>query len=621
MPKISENSSPSFNVHKKETIEYVEIIKHFQREQNYEDTRVAEQSLKAFERDLKISKFTLSASDISNAIDDSINFNKALSTIYNKYQTDILDGDLQVFSSTLALIMSVYCEKNHINIDEGNIDIDYDTIDDSLVTAYLKEIGNYRVLSHEEEIELFKRIKDGDETARELIIKHNLKLTVNFAKKRINRGLDFMDLISEGNIGLMKAVERFDYTKGYKFSTYASWWIRQGIDRAIADLGRSIRIPCNKVQEYNKFMRIKLILESELGREVSYKELAEKVGKTPEYVEDTLSIPDADRIRLNQKVGEDAEDELMIFIPSKHDIIEEETDNKFLEHTLEGVLNKLDKREKDVIIQRFGLFGNQPKTLEEVAEKYNITKERIRQIEKKTLRKLRHPNNASILRDYYEPTLPKTRYTYNNAVNDNYRKEQKEIHVETLQEKEMNNSYGADAYFVKLGYRLEHVKKVINNLPDFEKEILKKRFGEDLKSPRKAGQMSEEDFSKYYYMVLPKIKEQLEQLNTEYLIEQNYKLLKNASNYPQYNNLVDAVNEFTLSARYKKLSKYFSHLEILVLALNRGLINDKSYNLYEISNILNRPLDIIIDMNTIIGDKIAQNKKEHSANKRKGALK
>ena len=614
MPNISENSSPSFNMRKKETLEYIEIIKHFSEDLNYEDMKVANQTLKELERDLKSAKMSLSAYDIRNALNDSKNFNTALTTVFNTYQTEIKDGDLQLFSRIVSLIMDVYCEKHNINVGEIDFEIDENAVNDSLVTAYLKEIGGFRVLSHQEEINLFERLKNGDNNARDLIIKHNLKLVVSFAKKRVNQGLDFMDLISEGNMGLIKAIDRFDYTKGYKFSTYASWWIRQSIDRGITDKGKTIRIPCSKAQEYNKFKKIKSQLEKKLGREPTYKELAKELGEEPKYVEETLNLPDADKVSLNQKLTDDSDEELIYVIPSKHDIIEEEVDNIFLDHTIEQVLNRLKEREKDVIVQRYGLFGNQPKTLEQIAVQYHVTKERIRQIEKKALNKLKHPNNASILREYSNDGLQKKEYTYDKAVKDNNKKSQQHIHVKTIEEIEMQNYYGAYEYFEKLGYRRVDISKTFNSLTDDEKEILKKRFGEDLKSPRKPGQMSEDDFNKYYYMVLPKIKNMLEKLNTEYLIEENGKILQNVSSSPIRCNLLNEINEFVTTSRYKKLSRYFSHLEILLIALNKGLINDKKYPLYEVAIILNRPIDVIIEMNQSIEEKISENKKNKPIN-------
>jgi len=269
------------------------------------------------------------------------------------------------------------------------------------VKMYLKEIGRVELLTHEQEIDLAKRILDGDETAKKELAAANLRLVVSIAKRYVGRGMLFLDLIQEGNMGLIKAVEKFDYTKGFKFSTYATWWIRQAITRAIADQARTIRIPVHMVETINKLTRIQRQLVQELGREPSAEEIAEKMdGMTPEKVREIQKIS-LEPVSLETPIGEEDDSHLGDFIEDEGAMSPDDyAANELLKDELNDVLLELTDREEKVLRLRFGLDDGRTRTLEEVGKEFNVTRERIRQIEAKALRKLKHPSRSKRLKDF-----------------------------------------------------------------------------------------------------------------------------------------------------------------------------------------------------------------------------
>lgn len=273
---------------------------------------------------------------------------------------------------------------------------------DDPVRMYLKEIGKVPLLSAEEETDLAKRMEDGDEEARKKLAEANLRLVVSIAKRYVGRGMLFLDLIQEGNLGLIKAVEKFDYRKGYKFSTYATWWIRQAITRSIADQARTIRIPVHMVETINKLIRISRQLVQELGREPSAEELAKEMDMPVDKVREIMKIAQ-EPVSLETPIGEEEDSHLGDFIPDD-DITAPADAAAFtlLKEQLMEVLDTLTDREKKVLTLRFGLEDGRARTLEEVGKEFNVTRERIRQIEAKALRKLRHPSRSKKLKDYLE---------------------------------------------------------------------------------------------------------------------------------------------------------------------------------------------------------------------------
>ncbi len=270
------------------------------------------------------------------------------------------------------------------------------------VRMYLKEIGSIPLLTSEEEKALAKRIEAGDKSAKDELAEANLRLVVSIAKKYVGRGLSFLDLIQEGNLGLMKAVEKFDYTKGFKFSTYATWWIRQSITRAISDQGRTIRVPVHMVERINKLKRVERQLIQDLGRNPKPEEIAEELGITVDKVNEILKIAE-EPISLESPVGEEEDSDLGDFIEDSQTIMPlDATISSVLQEELDTVLNTLSSREEQVLRMRFGLDDNETKTLEEIGREFNVTRERIRQIEASSLRKLRHPNRSKKLKDFLE---------------------------------------------------------------------------------------------------------------------------------------------------------------------------------------------------------------------------
>ena len=296
--------------------------------------------------------------------------------------------------------------------DEGDgEEIDMENIDLSVpegvgtedpVRMYLKEIGKVPLLTSDEEIELAKRIELGDEEAKQRLAEANLRLVVSIAKRYVGRGMQFLDLIQEGNLGLIKAVEKFDYKKGYKFSTYATWWIRQAITRAIADQARTIRIPVHMVETINRVIRTSRQLLQELGREPSPEEIADKMNMPVDRVREIMKISQ-EPVSLETPIGEEEDSHLGDFIQDDHVAVPADAAAYTLLHEqLMEVLDTLTEREQKVLKLRFGLVDGRPRTLEAVGKEFNVTRERIRQIEAKALRKLRHPSRSKKLKDYLD---------------------------------------------------------------------------------------------------------------------------------------------------------------------------------------------------------------------------
>ena len=305
----------------------------------------------------------------------------------------LLDNDMDMES--LDDEEEVELDKIDLSVPEGV------SIEDP-VRMYLKEIGKVSLLSADEEIELAKRMEKGDEAAKKRLAEANLRLVVSIAKRYVGRGMLFLDLIQEGNLGLIKAVEKFDYRKGYKFSTYATWWIRQAITRAIADQARTIRIPVHMVETINKLIRVSRQLLQELGREPSPEEIAKEMSMPVDRVREILKISQ-EPVSLETPIGEEEDSHLGDFI--KDDNVPVPADAAaftLLKEQLEEVLGTLTEREQKVLTLRFGLEDGRARTLEEVGKEFNVTRERIRQIEAKALRKLRHPSRSRKLKDYLE---------------------------------------------------------------------------------------------------------------------------------------------------------------------------------------------------------------------------
>lgn len=355
---------------------------------------------------------------LEERINGLLELGKKAGVITFEQLADALKG-LDIDSDSLDNLYNVLMENNiavvsgseDANVDGGNQkgddviilsdeDITKDININDPVRMYLKEIGRISLLNGKEEMDLSVRVSNGDEDAKKILAESNLRLVVSIAKRYVGRGLLFLDLIQEGNIGLMKAVEKFDYDKGFKFSTYATWWIRQAITRALADQARTIRVPVHMVETINKMARIQRQMTLELNREPTEDELAKKMGISPEKVREVMKISQ-DPVSLDTPIGEEEDSHFGDFVPDKSNLSPEEyATNEILKEQIKEVLKTLQKREQEVLELRFGLLDGTCYTLEEVGKRFNVTRERIRQIEAKALRKLRHPSRAKKLKDF-----------------------------------------------------------------------------------------------------------------------------------------------------------------------------------------------------------------------------
>ena len=330
--------------------------------------------------------------------------NDLLDELYNKlleHNITVISGDdVSSNGGNVEKVLEEVKDEENLILNDEEITKDVNINDP--VRMYLKEIGRIPLLTPDEELALSERINNNDEDAKRILAESNLRLVVSIAKRYVGRGLLFLDLIQESNIGLMKAVDKFDSNRGYKFSTYATWWIRQAITRALADQARTIRVPVHMVETINKMVRVQRQLTLELNREPSEEEIAKKMNVSVDKVREVIKISQ-DPVSLETPIGEEDDSHLGDFIKDESSLSPEEyTENEILKEEIDDVLQSLQQREQEVLRLRFGLKDGTCHTLEEVGKKFNVTRERIRQIEAKALRKLRHPSRAKKLRDFME---------------------------------------------------------------------------------------------------------------------------------------------------------------------------------------------------------------------------
>ena len=378
------------------------------------DEKVLKGKLKELVKEAR-SKGALEAEEVKNYFSDIGISDEELEKCYKyleKHDIDVLfiakldedgDDDKVLLSAGYDEIDSEkYEEIEDEKVEESDFTIPEGISTEDPVRMYLKEIGKVPLLSMEDEIELAKKMAEGDDEARQKLTEANLRLVVSIAKRYLGRGLQFLDLIQEGNMGLIKAVEKFDHTKGYKFSTYATWWIKQSITRAIADQARTIRIPVHMVETINKLIRVQRQLTQELGREPHHEEIGEELNMPPEKVRDIMKIAQ-EPVSFETPIGEEEDSHIGDFIPDDSNMAPlEVATHSILKEQLDEVLGSLTEREARVIKLRFGLDDGRTHTLEEVGKEFQVTRERIRQIESKALRKLRQPSRSRKLKDYLE---------------------------------------------------------------------------------------------------------------------------------------------------------------------------------------------------------------------------
>ena len=368
-----------------------------------ENTQKFEEKLKELVTWGKKKKSILELQEINDFFQDMELDAEQMETVYERLEANNID------------VLRISDDSDDVNDDDIILneedEVDMEKIDLSVpdgisiedpVRMYLKEIGKVPLLSADEEIELAQRMEDGDEEAKKKLAEANLRLVVSIAKRYVGRGMLFLDLIQEGNLGLIKAVEKFDYHKGYKFSTYATWWIRQAITRAIADQARTIRIPVHMVETINKLIRVSRQLLQELGREPTPEEIAAELDMPVERVREILKISQ-EPVSLETPIGEEEDSHLGDFIQDDNVLVPAEAAAAtLLKEQLDEVLDTLTEREQKVLRLRFGMNDGRARTLEEVGREFDVTRERIRQIEAKALRRLRHPSRSRKLRDYLD---------------------------------------------------------------------------------------------------------------------------------------------------------------------------------------------------------------------------
>ena len=338
---------------------------------------------------------TLPYDEFEEAFEDEDISPEQIELAYDKIE----DANIDVIDTVEGSDLESIASEDIAETDSKLVDTEGTTVDDP-VRMYLKEIGRIPLLSIEEETELAKRMAEGDEEAKHKLEEANLRLVVSVAKRYVGRGMQLLDLIQEGNLGLIKAVDKFDYRKGFKFSTYATWWIRQAITRAIADQARTIRIPVHMVETINKLVRVNRQLLQELGREPRHDEIAKAMGVSEEKVREIIKIAQ-EPVSLETPIGEEEDSHLGDFIPDDEAPAPAEAAAfTLLREQLMGVLSTLTTREEKVLRLRFGLDDGRARTLEEVGKEFKVTRERIRQIEAKALRKIRHPSRSKKLKDF-----------------------------------------------------------------------------------------------------------------------------------------------------------------------------------------------------------------------------
>jgi len=348
-------------------------------------------------------KGSVTAADIMESIEDTDVSIETLEKVYEALESSGIEIANDIDNSVFDLPDDEEEEDTEVAPEDVDKLLNQEGVSiDDPVRMYLKEIGKVQLLTADKELELAYRMGTGDSEAKRELVEANLRLVVSIAKRYVNRGMFFLDLIQEGNLGLMKAVEKFDYSKGYKFSTYATWWIRQAITRAIADQARTIRIPVHMVETINKVLRVSRQLLQELGRDATDEEISEEMGMPIEKVREILKIAQ-EPVSLEMPIGEEEDSHLGDFIADDNTPAPADAASyMMLREQLLEVLHSLTPREESVLKLRFGLEDGRPRTLEEVGRVFDITRERIRQIEAKALRKLRHPSRSKKLKDYLE---------------------------------------------------------------------------------------------------------------------------------------------------------------------------------------------------------------------------
>lgn len=590
------------------------IDKEFKECKSYNDSI---ENLKTIEKIFKKLNYIPNPDITMKLIDENLLLSETIKIIVNNDLDIITKGEInKIFDNdTIILIIESYCMMNNIKIqeygednkefEENIINYEGETID--IVKLYFNEISRRKLLTLDEEIRLTRRIKDGDEEARKIFIESNLRLVVSVARKHLNQGLSFLDLIQEGNIGLMKAVDKFDSSKGYRFSTYATWWIRQGITRAISNKSRNVRIPVYLHRRINKFNKVAKELEMKYGREAKIEEIANELKISVKYAQEIYQYKN-DSISINLLVGDDKDNELGNIISSKNIGPDEQAMTDLMKFQVKQLLEKCNLKpvEKKVILLRFG-FNNTPMTLGEIGNIYNISRQRVNQIEASALMKLRKYKNITDFAGYMEN--PKE--AINNI--EIYRKEYrnsgritKSFLKDVRREKEDDNMVKTIYEYFK-NYSKEEVDKVLSTLSEESLELIRIRYGDDLTVPVN-NKLTEEQRKKFYGSVMAQIKRLLEnpdikrrKVQKNEIEEKKIESTSNAKNVQTKNNLVETNEEHTSkitkddyinmiklfkTSNFKQMMSNLGSKESIIISLRMGYIDGKYFSVDAIAEFL-----------------------------------
>lgn len=590
------------------------IDKGFKECKSYNDSI---ENLKTIEKIFKKLNYIPNPDITIKLIDENLLLSETIKIIVNNDLDIITKGEInKIFDNdTIILIIESYCMMNNIKIQEYEEDnkefeeniINYEGENIDIVKLYLNETSRRKLLTLDEEIKLTRRIKNGDEEARKIFIESNLRLVVSVARKHLNQGLSFLDLIQEGNIGLMKAVDKFDSSKGYRFSTYATWWIRQGMTRAISNKSRNVRIPVYLHRRINKFNKAAKELEMKYGREAKIEEIANELKISVKYAQEIYQYKN-DSISINLLVGDDKDNELGNIIPSKNIGPDEQAMTDLMKFQVKQLLEKCNLKpiEKEVILLRFG-FNNTPMTLGEIGNIYNITGERVRQIEASALMKLRKYKNITDFAEYMEN--PKE--AINNI--EIYRKKYKNSGSNTKsflkdvrREKEDDNMVKTIYEYFK-NYSKEEVDKVLSTLSEESLELIRIRYGDDLTVPVN-NKLTEEQRKKFYGSVMAQIKRLLEnpdikrrKVQKNKIEEKKIESTSIVENVQTKNNLVETNEEHTSkitkddyinmiklfkTSNFKQMMSNLGSKESIIISLRMGYIDGKYFSVDAIAEFL-----------------------------------
>ncbi|MBR4230930.1 MAG: sigma-70 family RNA polymerase sigma factor [Bacilli bacterium] len=447
--------------------------------------------------------------------------------VFNEYKNAIVNGkvDSVTDNSLLILTIETYCMINGIEIKEDNslddIESYSETDSTDIIKTYYKEIAAIPLLTREQEINIAKKVAQGDPKARALLVESNLRLVISIAKRYVNRGLLFQDLIGEGNMGLITAVDRYDVERGYKFATYATWWIRQAITRAIADKSRSIRIPVHKYEKIGIYLKTIELLERKLNRDPSLVDIANEMNLPISKVKELQSLYQLSTISINTLIGDDEDTELEDFIPSSEDTPEDTIVNDSVQLQVRDLLERCNLKPREIAILklRSGFDGKKPMTLEEVGAKFNVTRERIRQIEAKALRKLRLSRHTKPLAVYMEnpekalARIEEYRIRYRGAANQ-YKTFLKHDNIEKKKEDDEKMPRKLQTLYQYFNdFTKEQVDTMLSQLSEEDSALVTLRYGEDLNNPI-PGKLTKEESTRFYGSLIPKMKRLLYQITT-----------------------------------------------------------------------------------------------------------